>query len=37
MTLAQARETDYLRQCWELPEHKEAVSAFLDKRPARFR
>jgi enoyl-CoA hydratase/carnithine racemase len=37
MTLAQARETDYLRVCWELPEHKEAVSAFLDKRPARFR
>ena len=37
MTLAQARETDYLRACWALPEHKEAVSAFLDKRPARFR
>lgn len=37
MALAQRRETDYLRQCWELPEHKEAVSAFLDKRPARFR
>jgi enoyl-CoA hydratase/carnithine racemase len=37
MTLAQKRETDYLRACWELPEHKEAVQAFLDKRPARFR
>lgn len=37
MTLAQARETEYLRQCWSLPEHKEAVSAFLEKRPARFR
>jgi enoyl-CoA hydratase/carnithine racemase len=37
MALAQARETAYLRECWELPEHKEAVSAFLDKRPARFR
>lgn len=37
MTLAQARETEYLRQCWSLPEHKEAVSAFMEKRPARFR
>jgi enoyl-CoA hydratase/carnithine racemase len=37
MTLAQKRETDYLRACWALPEHKEAVEAFLDKRPARFR
>ena len=37
MALAQLRETDYLRACWVLPEHKEAVSAFLDKRPARFR
>ena len=37
MALAQKRETDYLRKCWALPEHKEAVQAFLDKRPARFR
>ncbi len=37
MKLAQTRETDYLRACWSLPEHKEAVQAFLDKRPARFR
>lgn len=37
MTLAQARETEYLRQCWALPEHKEAVSAFMEKRPAVFR
>ena len=37
MALAQARETDYLRACWTLPEHQEAVAAFLDKRPARFR
>jgi enoyl-CoA hydratase/carnithine racemase len=37
MKLAQARETEYLRQCWSLPEHKEAVSAFMEKRPARFR
>ncbi len=37
MALAQKRETDYLRACWATPEHKEAVQAFLDKRPARFR
>lgn len=37
MTRAQKRETDYLRECWATPEHKEAVQAFLDKRPARFR
>jgi 2-(1,2-epoxy-1,2-dihydrophenyl)acetyl-CoA isomerase len=37
MTLAQKRETDHLRACWATPEHKEAVQAFLDKRPARFR
>ena len=35
--LAQKRETDYLRACWATAEHKEAVQAFLDKRPARFR
>lgn len=37
MTLAQARESDYLRACWVTPEHKEAVQAFLQKRPAQFR
>lgn len=37
MALAQKRERDYLRACWVTPEHKEAVQAFLDKRPARFR
>lgn len=37
MALAQSRETAFLRECWTLPEHKEAVSAFLEKRPARFR
>lgn len=37
MTLAQARESDYLRACWVTPEHKEAVQAFLEKRPAQFR
>jgi len=33
----QQRETDMLRICWKTPEHKEAVQAFLEKRPARFR
>ncbi|MBI1238710.1 MAG: enoyl-CoA hydratase [Alphaproteobacteria bacterium] len=37
LALAQRRENDYLKACWPTPEHKEAVSAFLDKRPARFR
>jgi len=37
MNLAQKRETGYLLECWATPEHKEAVQAFLDKRPARFR
>jgi enoyl-CoA hydratase/carnithine racemase len=37
MALAQRRETEQLRACWATPEHKEAVQAFLDKRPARFR
>jgi len=26
-----------LRECWKSPEHKEAVTAFLEKRPPRFR
>lgn len=33
----QRSETERLRACWETPEHREAVQAFLDKRPARFR
>jgi enoyl-CoA hydratase/carnithine racemase len=33
----QRRETKFLRKCWKTPEHAEAVSAFLEKRPARFR
>lgn len=37
MNLAQQRESGFLRQCWALPEHAEAVNAFLEKRPARFR
>jgi len=34
---AQRRETRYLRQCYETPEHKEAVQAFLQKRKPNFR
>jgi len=26
-----------LRECWKTPEHAEAVSAFVEKRPAKFR
>jgi enoyl-CoA hydratase/carnithine racemase len=33
----QRRETEMLRQCWTTPEHKEAVQAFLEKRPPKFR
>jgi len=33
----QRRETELLRACWETPEHREAVQAFLERRPARFR
>jgi len=33
----QQRESELLRQCWTTPEHKEAVAAFIEKRPARFR
>jgi len=33
----QRRETELLRACWETPEHREAVQAFLHRRPARFR
>jgi enoyl-CoA hydratase/carnithine racemase len=34
--LAQQRESELLRECWVSPEHAEAVSAFLDKRPPVF-
>jgi enoyl-CoA hydratase/carnithine racemase len=34
---AQRRETEMLQVCWKSPEHAEAVAAFLEKRPARFR
>ena len=33
----QERESAELRECWKSPEHKEAVAAFLEKRPPRFR
>jgi enoyl-CoA hydratase/carnithine racemase len=33
----QERETVELRKCWKSPEHAEAVSAFLEKRPPKFR
>jgi 2-(1,2-epoxy-1,2-dihydrophenyl)acetyl-CoA isomerase len=33
----QHSETELLRECWQTPEHAEAVSAFLEKRPPRFR
>ena len=33
----QKRESELLRRCWETPEHKEAVDAFLEKRTPRFR
>ena len=32
-----AASRELLRECWKTPEHKEAVSAFLAKRPPRFR
>lgn len=35
--LVQRRESEKLALCWEMPEHKEAIAAFREKRPARFR
>lgn len=37
MALVQRRETDALKQCWAMPEHHEAVDAFLNKRKPDFR
>lgn len=37
LTAAQKLETQFLHECWKTPEHKEAVDAFLEKRPANFR
>jgi 2-(1,2-epoxy-1,2-dihydrophenyl)acetyl-CoA isomerase len=33
----QRLESEMLRVCWKTPEHAEAVTAFLEKRPPRFR
>jgi 2-(1,2-epoxy-1,2-dihydrophenyl)acetyl-CoA isomerase len=35
--LVMEREYEYLFECYESAEHKEAVSAFMEKRPADFR
>jgi len=37
LAAVQERETAMLRECWKSPEHREAVQAFLEKRPPRFR
>ena len=37
LTAVQRREQAMLHQCWASPEHAEAVAAFLEKRPPRFR
>lgn len=37
LTIVQARENDLLKRCYQTPEHHEAVSAFMEKRPPRFR
>jgi len=36
LTEIQRSETRLLRECWKTPEHKEAVRAFLEKRPPKF-
>jgi 2-(1,2-epoxy-1,2-dihydrophenyl)acetyl-CoA isomerase len=35
--VAQRRELERLQECYVSPEHKEAVAAFMEKRPADFR
>ena len=37
LTEIQQRESALLRECWKTEEHKEAVSAFIEKRQPRFR
>ncbi|MFZ4811148.1 MAG: enoyl-CoA hydratase/isomerase family protein [Ilumatobacteraceae bacterium] len=37
LTLIQRREQELLAACWTSDEHREAVAAFLEKRPAVFR
>jgi enoyl-CoA hydratase/carnithine racemase len=36
LDVAQRRESALLRDCWKTPEHAEAVSAFMEKRPPKF-
>lgn len=36
LTVVQQRESELLRECWETPEHAEAVAAFTEKRPPNF-
>ncbi len=36
-TVVQQRESALLRECWKSPEHAEAVAAFREKRPPRYR
>lgn len=37
LRLVSSREHELLEYCYNTPEHKEAVSAFLEKRPPKFR
>ena len=37
LPLIQRREQKRLAECWTSSEHREAVAAFIDKRPAQFR
>lgn len=37
LAAVQRRESDLLRECWATPEHAEAVAAFREKRPPKFR
>ena len=37
LTTVQERESALLRDCWKTPEHREAVAAFIAKRPPKFR
>jgi enoyl-CoA hydratase/carnithine racemase len=37
LAVVQRRESEFLRECWATPEHAEAVTAFREKRPPRFR
>lgn len=37
LALVQQHEMEMLSRCWTSPEHREAVAAFLEKRPAVFR